>query len=184
MHKLSSNNSMQRTALRGAADAERSAAQVVMPQNCTILCPTDEPQRIVDYLHELLRDAAEIRVTGNYSDWSKVEISTLVASLTLNRQVFRMRGDSFSRMILGMHTYFDSVETSAEAVRMDVLDRVLEVASARGVVAEPEFLEKAHDYDCRFGIAEVFKAIIWTGRGVLNAEGKMLLDGEGNSEVA
>lgn len=154
-----------------------------MPQNCTILCPTDEPQRIVDYLHELLRDDAEIRVTGNRSDWSKLEISTSAASLTLNRQICRTRGDSFSRMILGMHTYFDSVKTSAEAIKKDVLDRVLGVASAIGVVAEPEFVEQARHYDCIFGIAEVFKAIIWTGSGVLNAEGKMLLDGEGNSEV-
>jgi hypothetical protein len=58
------------------------------------------------------------------------------------------------------------------------------MALAIGVVAEPELSEKAGHYDCIFGIAAALDAIIWTGSGVINADGKMILDGAGNTEVA
>jgi hypothetical protein len=55
---------------------------------------------------------------------------------------------------------------------------------AIGVVAEPEFVEEARHYDFIFGIASALNAIIWTGSGVIDAQGKLLLDAEGNCEVA
>jgi hypothetical protein len=155
-----------------------------MPQNCTILCPTDEPQQVVAVLRDLIHDAAEIRVTGKESNWSKIVVKTPAASLTLNRQVRVKPGDSFSKMVLGMLNYFDHVKTSAKAIKKDVLNRVTNMALAIGVVAEPVFVEEDRHYDCIFGIAAALNAIVWTGSGVINAEGKMLLDGEGSCEVA
>jgi hypothetical protein len=155
-----------------------------MPQNCTILCPTDEPQRVLALLRDLIQDDADVRVTGNESNWSKIEVKTRAASLTLNRQIRVKPGDSFSRMVLGMLNYFNHVKTSANAIKKDVIDRVENVALAVGVVAEPVFVEESRHYDCIFAIAAALNAIIWTGSGVINAEGKMLLDGEGNCEVA
>jgi hypothetical protein len=154
-----------------------------MAQNCTILCPSDAPQQVVACLRDLLQGAPQILVTGKDSDWSKIEIKTQGASLTLNRQVRRKPGDAFSKMVLGMHTYFDGVKTSAKSIKKDILDRVLNMALAIGVVAEPVFVDEDRHYDCIFGIAAAMKAVIWTGSGVINAEGKMLLDGDGNSEV-
>ena len=108
-----------------------------------------------------------------------VESRNLAASLTLNRQVRIKPGDSFSRMVLGMLNYLDHVKTSAKT-KKDVIHRVENVALAIGVVAEPVFVEEARHYDCVFAIAAALNAIIWTGSGVINAEGKMLLDGGGN----
>lgn len=155
-----------------------------MSQNCTILCPTDAPQQVVACLRDLLQGAPEIVVTGKESDWSRIEIKTPGAYLTLNRQVRRKPGDAFSKMVLGMHTYFDGVKTSAKSIKKDILDRVLNIALAIGVVAEPAFVDEDRHYDCIFGIAADMNAIIWTGSGVINADGKMLLDGEGKSDVA
>jgi hypothetical protein len=155
-----------------------------MPQNCTILGPTDEPQKVVAFLRDLIQDEADIRVTGKESAWTKIEVKTPSASLTLNRLVQVKPGDSFSKMVLGMLNYFDHVKTSAKAIKKDVIQRVEDMALAIGVVAEPAFVEEARHFDCIFGIAAALNAIIWTGSGVINAEGKMILDGEGNSEVA
>ena len=155
-----------------------------MPQNCTILCPTDEPSQVVAYLRDLLQTSADIRVTGNESAWSKIEIETAAASLTLNRQIQREPGNAFSKRVLGMHNYFRQVRTPMEATQRDVLNQVANMAMAIGVVAEPEFVEEARHYDCIFGIATALNAIIWTGSGVINADGKMILDGDGNSDVA
>jgi hypothetical protein len=102
----------------------------------------------------------------------------------MNRQIRREPGDAFSKMVLGMHNYFRCVKTTAEAKQRDILNRVANMALAIGVVAEPEFVEEARHYDCIFGIADALNAIIWTGSGAINAEGKLLLDGDGNCEVA
>jgi hypothetical protein len=155
-----------------------------MPQNCTILCPTDEPRQVLAVLRDMLQAGADIRVSGKDADWSKIEIKTLAASLTLNRQIQHEPGDRFSKMVLGMHNYFRQVKAPMEATQRDVLNRVANMAMAIGVVAEPEFVEQARHYDCIFGVAAALNAIIWTGSGVINAEGKMILDGDGNSEVA
>lgn len=155
-----------------------------MPQNCTILCPTDGPQQVIGFLRDLLEDSAKIHVTGKESNWSKIKLKKQSASLTLNRQVRVKPGDSFSKLVLGMHNYFSQVKTSAKAIKKDVLERVANLALAIGVVAEPAFVDEARHYDCIFGIADALNAIIWTGCGVINAEGKLLLDGEGSSEVA
>jgi hypothetical protein len=83
-----------------------------------------------------------------------------------------------------MHNYFRQVTTPAQAVKRDVLHRVANLALAIGVVAEPEFMETARHYACIFATADALDAIIWTGNGVIDADGKLLLDAEGNCEVA
>jgi len=132
----------------------------------------------------LLQDGADILVSGNDADWSTIQIKTPAASLTLNREIQHEPGDRFSRMVLGMHNYFRVVKTPMEATQSDVLSRVANMAMAIGVVAEPELVEEAHHHDCIFGIAAALNAIIWTGNAVINADGKMILDADGNSDVA
>lgn len=154
-----------------------------MPQNCTILCPTDEQERVVDLVRELVGDRAKVSVAGKAANWSSITLRGPAGSLILNRRVFRKQADEFSKMRLGMWAYFDAVDTRHKAVKKDVLRRVEEYVLAIGVVAEPEFMEEAGHYDCIFGLAGKLGAIIWNGSGVLNSEGQMLLDGEGNSEL-
>src|SRR5262245_65947714 len=105
-----------------------------MPQNCTILCPTDEPRQVLAVLRDLVRDGADIRVSGDDADWSTIQIKTPAASLTLNRQIRREPGDRFSKMVLGIHNYFRVVKTPMEATQRDVLNRVANMAMAVGVV--------------------------------------------------
>lgn len=154
-----------------------------MPQNCTILCPTDDPRQVVKFVCELAQAGATIDILGDDSNWSKIEIRTSDSTLTLSRQVRLEPGDAFSKMVLGMHNYFWQVNTSAVAIKQEVLDRIEHVALAIGVVAEPEFNESDGHYDYLFGIAKTLEAVIWTGSGVINAEGKMILDGDGISEL-
>jgi hypothetical protein len=154
-----------------------------MPQNCTIICPNDEPQEVLAVLRDLLQNGAEIRVSGKDADWSKIDIQTSAGTLTLNRQIQNEPGDRFSKMVLGMHNYFRQVRTPMEAIQRDVLNQVANMKMAIGVVAEPDFVEEARHYDCIFSVAAALNAIIWTGSGVINAEGQMILDGDGNSDV-
>jgi hypothetical protein len=86
----------------------------------------------VAFLRDLIRNGADIRVSGKESNWSKIEIKTPSASLTLNRQIRVKPGDSFSKMVLGMHKYFDQVKTSATAIKKNVLNGVLNMSLAIG----------------------------------------------------
>src|SRR5439155_8351623 len=94
-------------------------------------------------------------------DWSSITINSPAASLVLNRRVFRENGDEFSKMLLGMWVYFDSVKTKHKKIKADVQRRIEEHALAVGVVAEPEFVEEAGHYDFVFGLAAALDAIIW-----------------------
>jgi hypothetical protein len=154
-----------------------------MPQNCTILCPADDPRRVIELVREFIAGRGEVSITGKPTDWSSIAVKGSGATLELNRRVFRKRADEFSKMQLGMWMYFDAVETKHEAIKADVQRRVEEHLLAIGVVAEPEFVAEAGHYDCVFGLAAALGAIIWTGDGVVDAEGRLLLDGEGNSEL-
>jgi hypothetical protein len=154
-----------------------------MPQNCTILLPSDEPDRVAGLVYDLAAGRGRIAVSGDAGAWSAITIRAPQASLTLNRRVFTQPGDEFSKMKLGMWAYFDRVETAHPEVKQEVLRRVEEFALAVGVVAEPEFVEDAGHFDCIFGLAGALGGVIWTGSGVLNQEGKMLFDGDGSSEA-
>jgi hypothetical protein len=151
-----------------------------MPQNCTILCPADEPERVIALVRKLVGGRGRVALAGKPVDWTSITINSPEASLVLNRRVFRENGDEFSKMLNGMWVYFDSVKTERKEIKAHVQRRIEEHALAVGVVAEPEFVEEAGHYDCIFGLAAALDAIIWNGNGVLNAEGQMLLDSDGN----
>jgi hypothetical protein len=155
-----------------------------MPDYCTILCAADEPQRVVALVRELVGRRGNVSVRGKVANWSSITVRGAGASLVLNRRVFRKQADEFSKMRNCMWVYFESVKTKRKKIKADVLRRVEEHALAVGVVAEPEFVEEAGHNDFIFGLAAALGAIIWDGSGVLNAEGQLLLDSEGNCEVA
>jgi hypothetical protein len=154
-----------------------------MPENCTILCPADEPERVVALVRELVGDEDRVVLSGTPADWSSIKINNLGASLVLNRRVFRENGDAFSKMLNGMWVYFDSVKTEHNEIKADVQRRIEEHVLAIGVVAEPVFVEEAGHYDCIFGLATAFDALIWNGNGVINSSGELLLGGDGNTEL-
>lgn len=155
----------------------------LMPQHCTMLCPVDDPQQIILLVRGLLKDGTELRVQGDELNWLTIELTDAAATLTFNRRIRQHPGDPFSKMVLGMHTFFNRVQTSAEGIKKDVLHRVANMALAVGVVGEPGFVEAAGHYDCIFGVAGALGAVIWTGNGVISADGTLLLDGRGASEV-
>ena len=155
-----------------------------MAQHCTILCPADEPGRVAVLVKDLVGDRGIITVEGDDPDWSAITIEGDGSSLLLTRRVFERPGDEFGRMQGGMSAFFERVETAHPAIKADVLERVENFALAIGVVAEPGFDDEAGHYECIFGLAAELDAIIWNGNGVLDAEGSMILDADGNSEVA
>jgi hypothetical protein len=152
-------------------------------QNCTILCPTDEPERIVEVVRELIGSRGQVTVDGEDKDWSSITVQDDGASLTLNRLVFEAPGDKFSRMQRGMWAYFDEVETSHTSLKSDLQERIDGLALGIGVVAEPSFVEDSGHFECIFGLADALGAVIWNGSGIIDARGNLILDGAGETET-
>ena len=154
-----------------------------MPQNCTILCPTDEPERVLGFVRQFFDGRGGVTVEGESRNWAAVIIESGDAKLILNRRVFDRPGDEFARMRSGMWSFFNQIQTEHAAIKTSVLARVEEYALAIGVVAEPNFDEDAGHFEGIFGLAAELDAIVWNGNGVLDAEGSMILDGDGDSEI-
>jgi hypothetical protein len=154
-----------------------------MPENCTILCPADDSPRVAGLVRGLVGDRGSVRVSGREAAWSSIAVEADGTSLVLSRLVRVRPGDRFSQLVLGTHNYFSRVRTRHKAVQADVLRRVGGMVLGVGVVAEPGFAEAAGHYDCLYGLAAALEAVIWTGDRVLNAEGRLLLDRAGNSEI-
>ncbi len=154
-----------------------------MAQNCTILCPRDEPERLIESVKRLVDGRGELEIGGTPCDWNSITLRSLGSSLVLNRRVHRHNGDDFSRMMLGLLNYFREVTTPHEETKERVLRGLDDVSLAIGVVAEPSFDEEAGHFELIFGLAEEFDAMTWNGSGVLDPTGSLILDGDGESEL-
>lgn len=155
-----------------------------MAQYCTILSPVDDTEGILAWLREFFADKGRLTVQGEAGDWTSIAVEGGDSSLVINREIFRENGDQFSRVRHGMSTYFEDAETEHEEVKAEVIRRIEAMALALGVVAEPAFDEDAGHFEAIFGLAETLNALIWNGSGVLNAEGELVLNGDGESETA
>jgi hypothetical protein len=148
-----------------------------MADNCTIFCRNGDRIRITGLITELLIHADDLH------EWDGVPIQTGGSSIKLSRWVRTEAGDPFCRMVLGTHNRFRTVRTDATEAQRRVLDSIADCKSAIGVVAEPEFDMYAGHLDLIFGIARELDGIIFNGSGMIDSDGKMILDLEGNSET-
>src|SRR5262249_21254762 len=113
-----------------------------MPQNCTILCPTDEQERVVDLVRELVGDRAKASVAGKAANWSSITLRGLAGSLTLTGGGFRKQPGGFSKRGLGWGAYFVAVTPRQKAVKKEGLRGLEEYAPPTGVVPEPSLWKR------------------------------------------
>ncbi len=91
--------------------------------------------------------------------------------------------DEFSKLILGTYAYFQNTKTDFEAVKDRMLTSITECQFAIGVVGKPAFDEQEKHFDIVFAITEAFGGLIFNGHGMVDQNGLMVLDSEGNSDL-
>jgi hypothetical protein len=148
-----------------------------MADNCTIYCRHDDQSRISGLIAEFLKRA------DGLPEWDGVPIQTGGSSIRFSRWVRTESGDPFCRMILGTHNRFRAVRTDATEAQQRVLNSIGNCIAAIGVVAEPKFNESAGHLDLIFAIARELDGVIFDGSGMIDSNGAMILDLEGNSET-
>ncbi len=91
--------------------------------------------------------------------------------------------DEFSDLILGTAAYFRRVETAHTNLKAKIITAISECQFALGVVGRPAFDEEEKHFDIVFAITEAFGGLIFNGNGMIDENGLMVLDSEGNSDL-
>lgn len=152
-----------------------------MTEYCTILSSTIAYNAVLDRLRQV--SSAPVGVIGEAGRWQKLVLKGKESTLTLNSMEREGPGDQFSSMMLGLHSLFWNVKTEAADRKKIVLDAIASCVLAIGVVAEPAFDESEGHFECVLDIAKIGNGVIFNGSGILDSEGRLLLDQEGHFDL-
>jgi hypothetical protein len=125
----------------------------------------------------------QLTVEGNDETWDRLVLHFPTGTMVLTSMVRHAPGDKFSKLVLSMHNFFRTVETSAMSNKNVVLSRVENAKMMIGVIAEPEFSESDLRPDCLWRIAEQLDAVIFNGQAMLNLNGERIMAKDGQYDV-
>jgi len=125
-----------------------------------------------------------VEVTGVPQEWQTLKVvqGSTITFHSMKRQQ-QPEFNDFSRLILGTSTFFRHVNVTPVERRERVLDAVYRCQFSVGVVASPEFNEDEKHFDMIFEIAKSLDGLIFNGSGMVDADGLLVLDNEGNFDV-
>lgn len=124
-------------------------------------------------------------VAGVPQEWQTLEVvrESTITFHSMKRQQ-QPEFNDFSRLILGTATFFRHVDVMPMERRERVLDAVYRCQFSVGVVASPGFNEDEKHFDMIFEIAKSLNGLIFNGSGMVDVNGLLVLDNEGNFDVA
>ena len=111
-----------------------------------------------------------------------LEIPRDGGALSLNWKDSAQDHEELERLKSGMSGFFVRAEAGSPAIRDSVLRFLGAVCSAVGVVAIPGFAADESDFDVVWAVCGALDGLVWNGSGLIAPDGRLLLDGEGNSE--
>lgn len=152
-----------------------------MPGQCTLFCRRDSPDAALATAEANLR--AKARTDVPRERWNQADFARGPASVRLHRTPFREPGDKLSKLILGLVNWLNHVAVIHPAGTKAAVDHILATQATIGFTALPDFSEDSGHFDCVFALAEELDALVWNGSALLNADGEIVIDGGGGSEV-
>ncbi len=135
-----------------------------MSDACTIYLDRINYSKVREIIEAVATSPVE--VIGDADKWEKITVrgqSTLTFAAMESRPHER---DEFSDLILGTRTFFQRVETAHTSLKASVITAVSECQFA--IV---------------FAITEAFGGLIFNGYGMVDQNGLMVLDKDGNSDL-
>ena len=124
-------------------------------------------------------------MTGDPNGWQTLKIAQ-GSTITFNsmRRQQKAEFNDFSRLILGTSTFFRHVNVTPIDRRERLLDHISRCQFSIGVGASPEFDEEERHFDMIFEIAKSLGGLIFNGLGMVDPDGLLVLDRDGNFDVA
>ena len=123
----------------------------------------------------------EYAVEGDRDEWSSITSRSADASIRFTTLVYREPMDAFSKLSLGMGTFFRGIETLHEANKSRVLDTINRAVVFVGIVAEPRFTEQ--HLNAIYSMADELEGMVFDGYAMRDCEGLVLLDRDGGAEA-
>lgn len=151
-------------------------------QKCNILCVLDEVEEVVTSIESCLSSESKIEVEIEDGD-TVVRATAQEASMEFYILKMKEAGDSVSRTILGAFNYFKKIETDFEPNKKYALGKISECNASIGILAKPGLVEHLNHQKCIFELAEKFSGLIFNGSGLVDSEGELILDSDGNSSI-
>ena len=152
-----------------------------MSDACTIYVSRVDYSKVREIIEAVSTNPVE--VIGDADKWEQI---TVRGQTTLTFAAIESRPhehDEFSDLILGTWTFFRRVETAHTSLKARVITAVSECQFAIGVVGKPAFNEQEKHFDIVFAITEAFGGLIFNGYGMVDQNGLMVLDKDGNSDL-
>lgn len=148
---------------------------------CTLFSPAANYIEALEVLRGISRD---VEVVGPQDAWQKVVVHGSRSTLTVNALAPQTRADRFSQVVAGMYQHFAAIPTEGPVNQQRVLTGLTAARLALGIVADPEFEEEDGHFHAVFLLARRLGGILFNGYGVVDANGRVLLNGDGSFEAA
>jgi hypothetical protein len=120
---------------------------------------------------------------GSEPEWQRITLHFPEGSMTLTSLIRHEPGDKFSKLVLSMHNFFQTVDTHEEANKREVLRRVETAQMMIGVVTDPELSETDARLDCLWRLAEAVDGVLFNGDAMLNLQGERILSRSGEHDI-
>ncbi len=153
-----------------------------MPAYLTVLGQRSDRAEVWRIVHALGLPVSPIPKYADQSTWSTIHIEQGGATLRLSWRDVEQNRAEISQMRSGMTGYFRRASAADPAVRRRAMQTAGSFVCAVGIVAEPDF-RASGDYDLVWAIREAVQGHVWNGTGLVLPDGRLLLDGEGNSDL-
>lgn len=150
-----------------------------MAEHCTIFCPHVAYAQVTHYLEQNANGSFQI--VGETEDWQTITVSHTRSTLKFTSLKYEQGGDKFSHLILSTHNFFRNVPASG-ANKQRALQALLSCEWIIGVVANESF-DEDENTALVFAITQLLDAMIFNGSGMLDKDGNLILDSQGNSEI-
>lgn len=153
-----------------------------MSDACTIFGSKVDYLAVYNIVSEM--SPVHIEVSGDIHAWQTLKIVQR-STITLNSMRRQQKAEftDFSQLILGTSTFFRHVNVVPVERRERLLDNISRCQFAIGITASPEFSEEERHFDMIFEIAKSLDGLIFNGSGMVDADGLLVLDNEGNFDV-
>ena len=154
-----------------------------MSDNCTIYGSRVDYLAVFNIVSGM--SLVPVEVTGVPQEWQTLKVvqGSTITFHSMKRQQ-QPEFNDFSRLILGTSTFFRHVNVTPVERRERVLDAVYRCQFSVGVVASPGFNEDEKHFDMIFEIAKSLNGLIFNGSGMVDADGLLVLDRDGNFDVS
>lgn len=154
-----------------------------MSQNCSLYCLDNNPEKVLDSVRTLVKHH-QLEIEGDETDWKAFRYQSSKVTMIINRLQGTSAGDSFSELVENTYSFVNSIESSNQGNKTELLQHINASIQILAVEVDTEETD-CFDEDCEdilFTIAENLNGVLFTGNEFLNIKGGLVLDVEGHSD--